>query len=382
MLSGKFDMARALAVEDVTGRIYDAAADPALWPDAVAAIADIVGCRSGIFYEHDLATQRSSRIGVHRLDPGFMRDYESYVGALDPWNKRAKGLPAGIAGPTYALISDHDLRRTEFYSDHLRPIGVFYGLGGVVDRLDGKMAVFGVQRSYEDGHFPPEAQEIVGKIMPHLRRAYRLDAAIRHTRRHSETLEETLHLMQQPVLVVDRDVQLVFANRAAELLLAAHDGLKLVAGKLAAAHRGDQAALAAVLRVGPALDPADSMITLRRPDRRPPLIVRAVPLRRANRAEWTGQLALLIEMPSAVPRGLGDLPAAFHLSAAEANLWTCLVLGQTLAEIAEHRNVSVNTLRVQLAALFRKVGVHRQADLVRLALEARSSNAEDHPTRG
>jgi DNA-binding CsgD family transcriptional regulator/PAS domain-containing protein len=310
-----------------------------------------------------------------------MRDYESYAGALDPWNKRAQSLPSGIAGPTYALISDHDLRRTEFYSDHLRPIGVFYGLGGVVDRLDGQMVIFGVQRSFEDGRFPPEAQEIIGKIMPHLRRAYRLDAAIRHTRRHSETLEETLHLVQQPVLIVDRDVQLVFANRAAELLLAAHDGLKIVAGKLAAAHRGDQAALAAVLRVGPALEPAVSLITLRRPDRRPPLIVRAVPLRRANRAEWTGQLALLIEMPSAA-RGLGDLPAAFHLSAAEANLWACLALGQTLAEIAEHGKVSVNTLRVQLAALFRKVGVHRQADLVRLALEARSATVEDHPTRG
>jgi DNA-binding CsgD family transcriptional regulator len=73
------------------------------------------------------------------------------------------------------------------------------------------------------------------------------------------------------------------------------------------------------------------------------------------------------------PRRLSPdrLAALFDLTAAEGRLWADLAGGATLAEIAGRRRVSVNTLRVQLARVFNKVGVHRQTDLVRRALELR-----------
>jgi DNA-binding CsgD family transcriptional regulator len=75
------------------------------------------------------------------------------------------------------------------------------------------------------------------------------------------------------------------------------------------------------------------------------------------------------------PEKLAEL---YDLTPAEARLWANLAAGATLAEIAERHRVSVNTLRVQLGSLFQKVGVHRQADLVRRALEiqGRDSAAE------
>jgi len=370
-------MATHRVAETLVGCIYDAAVDPVLWSDAIGRIVEATHCRSGVLYEHDMATQQSRPLGFHRFDDTFMRDYECHYAALDPWNRRALAWPVGVVAPTYALIADDEFRRSEFYQDHLRLTGLFYGLGGVVERAGGRMAVFGVQCAYEDGRFSPEATALVGRLMPHIGRAYRMQTVLGRARRERETLADVLHLLEKPVLIVEPDGRLVFANHAAENLLDGADGLTLARGRIVAVHREDRAALAAALRP---IDPnrAPAAFALRRPPLqnerhpRPPLVVLAVPLPHGTSARG-GRIALLVETRDHRPHGCGDLTAAFHLSAAEARLWSALADGATLAEIAAETAVSVNTLRVQLAALFRKVGVHRQADLVRLALEFRET---------
>jgi DNA-binding CsgD family transcriptional regulator len=108
-------------------------------------------------------------------------------------------------------------------------------------------------------------------------------------------------------------------------------------------------------------------------------MIRVTPLRRRNRAEWSGRIALMVELPPA-PRGLDTWAAAFRLSPAETRLWAALSAGRRLIDIAEESGVSVNTVRVQLRTLFQKTGVHRQADLLRLALEVRVGSSENPET--
>ena len=378
-MSRGIDMEQASGVGDLAGRIYDAAVEPGLWSDVIAEVVEAVGCRSGVFYEHDMATRQSRPFGFHRFDSSFMHDYEAYYGALDPWNARVLSWPVGVAAPTYMLMPDDEFRGTEFYQDYLRLTGVFYGLGGVVERSRGRMAVFGVQCSYEDGRFSSEALALIGGLMPHLRRAYRIQTALDCAERDRASLEDTLHLIEKPVLIVEPDGDLVFANRAAEILLRRREGLTLSRGHVVAAHRDDRTALARAIASEAGVDHAPETIALRRPQpgrggRRRPYIAWAAPLPR-NDTTGARRVALVLETPATLRRDLGDLAAAFRLSAAETRLWSALVAGQKLAEISAETEVSVNTLRVQLAALFRKVGVNRQADLVRLALEHSTPHA-------
>jgi DNA-binding CsgD family transcriptional regulator len=361
-------MEQARGVEDLIGGIYDAAVDPELWPEAIAGVVEATGCRTGVFYEHDVAAHQSRPLGFYRFDTQFIGDYEAHYGALDPWNSRVMQWPVGLAAPTYALLPEDELRRTEFYQDYLRRTGIFRGLGGLVERKNGRIAVFGVQRGYEEGHFTPESIELVRKLMPHLKRAYRIHAALGDARRDREALEETLRVVPQPVLIVDRDARVVFANAAAEHLLGAGDGIRLAPDlTVAAAHRDDQAAFQALLHPAPEMAGGSAM--LRRPRNRRPLLVRAVPLRVGSRWAKAGRVALLLDagMPPPLPKA--HLTAMFGLTPAEVRLWSCLVAGGSLAQIAVQNQVSVNTLRVQLGRLFDKVGVRRQADLVRRGLE-------------
>jgi DNA-binding CsgD family transcriptional regulator len=58
----------------------------------------------------------------------------------------------------------------------------------------------------------------------------------------------------------------------------------------------------------------------------------------------------------------------YSLTEAEARVVSALTLGETVEQIAVAHGVRVSTVRTQLRSTFEKTGVHRQTDLVRLAL--------------
>ena len=64
------------------------------------------------------------------------------------------------------------------------------------------------------------------------------------------------------------------------------------------------------------------------------------------------------------------------LSAAEVAVVKALCNGMKPIEIAELRETSINTVRSQLKAIYRKTKTHRQAELLSLVLSGQSENIE------
>jgi DNA-binding CsgD family transcriptional regulator len=60
----------------------------------------------------------------------------------------------------------------------------------------------------------------------------------------------------------------------------------------------------------------------------------------------------------------------YSLTEAEARVVAALTLGETVKQIATAHGVRVSTVRAQVRSIFEKTGVHRQTELVRLALSA------------
>ncbi len=58
----------------------------------------------------------------------------------------------------------------------------------------------------------------------------------------------------------------------------------------------------------------------------------------------------------------------YGLTEAEGRVVAALTLGETVDQIATAHGVRVSTVRAQVRAIFEKTGVHRQTDLVRIAL--------------
>lgn len=81
----------------------------------------------------------------------------------------------------------------------------------------------------------------------------------------------------------------------------------------------------------------------------------------------------LVLVTIARPRGDAKLIAErvrrlYGLTHAEARVVSALVLGRTVDEIALAHGVRASTVRAQVRSIYNKIGVNRQADLVRLAL--------------
>ncbi len=98
-----------------------------------------------------------------------------------------------------------------------------------------------------------------------------------------------------------------------------------------------------------------------------------------------GQVALVFPALETTDLLAGALRASFGLTPAETRLATMLRDGVSLAEAAEELAVTVNTTRNQLRSIFDKMGLHRQADLVRALSQLSSlasllpSNPADQP---
>ncbi|HEX2561208.1 alpha/beta fold hydrolase [Phenylobacterium sp.] len=82
-----------------------------------------------------------------------------------------------------------------------------------------------------------------------------------------------------------------------------------------------------------------------------------------------GAFALVFPSPDPAERLWSSIRESFGLTPAELRLARKLRDGLTLSDAAQDLNVSVNTVRNQLRAIFDKMGLKRQADLVRALTE-------------
>ena len=87
--------------------------------------------------------------------------------------------------------------------------------------------------------------------------------------------------------------------------------------------------------------------------------------------EIHGAYIALQDLSPRIPKGMTSRVAEiFDLTPREAELAIALVSGQTVSESAAARNLSVTTVRTQLAHLFRKTGTSRQCELVSVLMSA------------
>jgi DNA-binding CsgD family transcriptional regulator/quercetin dioxygenase-like cupin family protein len=171
------------------------------------------------------------------------------------------------------------------------------------------------------------------------------------------------------IVVLDRSGYISFTTDAAAALLRLGDGLTVrshrLIGRQGSARLEDAVRATLAEAPGAPCSPLRTVV-LRRRDQLP-LIATLTPLTTTA----TGPLGALVLLhdPAATPRPSTEmLRHAFGLTAAEASVGQALLQGGTLHQIAEQRQVSLNTIRTLLARVLSKTGAHRQADLIRLLM--------------
>ncbi len=172
------------------------------------------------------------------------------------------------------------------------------------------------------------------------------------------------------VCLLDREGRVTWSSGAARRTFEGGDGITLDGCTLRGTTARDSARLQKA--IGDCLDGtvgSPTLVALARRGTDPPLAVvidRAVRPESTTHASETVAVVGILDTSRAMLSPEPVLREVYGLTAAEARLAVAIGGGATLADVAKRTRRSTETVRTQLKAVFRKLGVRRQSDVVAL----------------
>lgn len=310
-------------------------------------------------------------------------DYVSELYALDPF----VDLPIGAVVTLHEFVGSDDLLQSDIYRLSMVPAGIYDILGADM-RVDGELeARLRISRSRGGRAFSDQDKKLLAALIPHLQRAILLHARVNKIETERALYAGAMANLAVGTIILDESARVLNSNAKAQQILAVGDGICLQDGYLKMAVSQTQQAFSLALdrmsvgrdESGPGLVQALT-IARSRGEGDLGMVMRPVPLREWSEGKAVPSVVIYLsdpderaEPPVEVIRQLyGFTPTEAHLALLLAN-------GLTLDEAATELNVSRNTIRTHLRALFAKTGVGRQSQLVRLILKSVVSLAAESP---
>lgn len=212
-------------------------------------------------------------------------------------------------------------------------------------------------------------------IEPYLRLLQR----IRVQTRGSASLQSALNSLEMGVLLIDRSSKIIFANAAANRIMAVGEPLRRLGESFTAADVRQAVPLQVALshaianNAESADDPARarraSMLALKAPRLGRSLVLSVMPAEeRATERLDAAAVVYIVDPKLDLTSQLQPVCALFGLSPVESRLVCLLSAGRTLQDAAKTMRIKDQTARSYLKQIFLKTNTGRQADLVRIML--------------
>jgi len=354
-------------IDRLIGDLYDAATVPSLWPEWLSTASGFFGSDSGLAVTQYADVGAIDLLTTHNFGESAIPLYREYYHNCDLWAQRMSGRPMK-AHISADLCSDEEFANSELYNDLSIPHagGQFYVVGAVLRAAD-QLGIIGFQNTRRTGAFSRRHAQALDLLLPHLQRALTVRAKLKETQGDLAASYAALDSLSHGVLLVSRDCRVVHANRAAEGIVNASDGLSLGSKGILVAAQSAETSEVHRLVAECALPAGGGTISLARPSGRRALELMVVPLgsRILGAASRRAIAVVFLRDPEAKALPTAEvLRSLYRLTSAEARLAADLLAHRTLEEIAEIRRLSRETLRTQLRELFRKTGTKRQSELV------------------
>ena len=351
--------------------IYESGADFRGWPETLRRLAPAFDAPTVVFGATSRRSDECWNIAPD-VDEGYVQRYIDYYHRLNPIWRIALSSPVGTALTDAMMMPRRELARTEFFNDFLRPQEVGSMLGAMVHDEFGRQSHIVVQRKRE---FERDEIRLYERLAPHLQRAVQLNLKLTRLEMRCSASADALDYLEQGAFLVDGASRVLHANREAERLTGVGGALRVLSGILRARAASDTAELhglvAGCAACGEEAGTGGPLSLPRGPDRAA-IDLSVLPLRGETSPFF------LVPRPVAIifardPDRRRAPPAArlmqrYGLTRAEIRFAVEIVKGDGLQACADRLGVSLATARTHLAHIFRKTGVARQAELVRLLM--------------
>ena len=362
--------------------IYEAATRHASWQDFLAAFAQQLHSHAGMIWANDFSNRGvdielpgTGLAAIHGFEPQAMASFASYYGARNVWLEDPGLHREGAVVTGSMLFPDHCLKKTEYWTDWLRPQGIFYTAAAIVELRAERSTNITVVRGEKVGAYDAGELALIDSLMPHLQTAFALQRKLRRLELLSQSSTEVLELLPFGVLLLDAASQLLYANERAQAMTAATHLLQLREGApLYCPREADNGALRRMLHEAAQTGTAapggcGGVLNLHG------LAGKRLRLRITPLPSWhspfgcAGAIAVFLSDSNDLITSLASTLRHFYgMTVAEARLTEALVNGYSLQEYAERQHISIHTARTQVKGATAKAGAQRQVDLVRIVL--------------
>ena len=377
--------------ERMLATLHEAAFDDARWPAASALIDRVCGSRGSVLVFGDGVSTEDVDIFFARVCFGGQRhsecerNYFGFYHAHDERLPRLRQLPDGQVVSGVSLLTDEERKTSMVYNELLRPSEFGDTLCARLDGPNGSRIVWSSADPVGGDGWSSAQVETVERVLPHLRQFVRVRQTLAGARALGASLGELLVNVGFGVIQLDRRGRVVAANDCARAILRAGDGLTDRDGTLRAALPNEdtdlQRALGRALPANGRTGESGSVLVSR--ERSPVrLALHAIPVNGEGAEPYLGRegaLVLVVDPERRWRVDPGRLGAILGLTSAESQIAAMLAEGKTIRDIAAATGRRETTVKWHVRHVFSKLGVSRQADLVRLVLAVSDFPEPPHP---
>lgn len=320
----------------------------------------------------DLNTGAASINCTFPMDDKLVDLYEERVYHINPRVRRARQMPVGLLLDDRVLAVDDDPHMGEFM-DWLNQTPNRYLKGAKLYQAGGHEIYFGSYFAEQQG--PPEEwhHRAHKHIIPHLMNYIQVGKILSGGKLNNELTGCQSLVSERPFALLNRSANIIECSAGFEDVLRTRKLLTVNDRKLVAIEPRHRLALERFLRSALGenrLVEAPMPIRIASSTSSRGIVLRAVPIEPSNdvfdifRPKALITITDLDRQPSLGP---GDMMVLFDLTYREAQVASLIGAGRSTGRAALSLGVTEYTVRHHLKAVFGKMGISRQADLVAIA---------------
>jgi DNA-binding CsgD family transcriptional regulator/PAS domain-containing protein len=352
----------------IVSAVHAAAITPEHWIAAMEAVRAIFGSTSAAMITAD-GTSRV--INSAYLPADAQRTYREHYHRVDYVLNAVEHGPVGLIRSGEPLVASN--ARSEFNADWLHPHGMQDGL--FVRLTDGSLPTcFLIATSKgSEPYATPDRVRVVDALVPHLQQALRSKQLLDDLVHEARDLAEAVDSMRHGVFVVGQGGAVIHANRGAEDIVAAGDGVEVRSARLGlrvpAADAVLQRSIPEALGHCDSGGRSGSSMLCPRIEGKRSYVVHVVPFSPSTTDPNQSRALVIVIDPDRRTEPCRQLLSCLYgLTKAESEIALRVLDGDGLRPISDEMSLSMATVKTHLQHVFAKTGTHRQAELVRLLL--------------
>ena len=364
----------------IVPEIYEATIDPSHWDYVVTMIAKLTRSSSACLYYKNKDMEFASTIAQYGLPDSQRMNFGDQCDSLDHmFCERGSGASESpectqfYPGSNGVMPPD-----SEIYLQWMKPNGYFHVGGAQFVDSESHKAGIAILRDQAAGVWSDGELRVINEILPHLKRALNIHSEFTHLRLRQDALLKGLDRLVIGLILYDHNAQPVYINPTAKSIINQHPALQMHDGDLVLINSEDEKHLRKTIIDTAEIDPDDSWkqsvaIGITHPDIESPLPLLVTPMHAhmiTSDLDYEGaRVAVFLSDPNLQqPISVDSLVSVYNLTPSESQVAISLANGHSIDKIAKSSNHSAHTIRSQLKSVFRKTGVARQSELIKLLL--------------